>query len=442
MINHLTGVGRMVVLAAAVLAVVPATVAAATDAPTTHVIVRQQAGAGPAAERMVRDLGGTIGRRIGLIDAFTAVVPARAVAAIAASGSVASITPDAHVQMLGLMDGVDEGDDLGSPLHTRRAVGADDYWAAGYTGEGVDVALIDSGVTPVEGLDGDGKVINGPDLSFESQVDSTATSTRTATGRTWPASSPAAIRAPTPSRRDDTHFLGIAPGSRIISLKVADARAAPTCPRSSRPSTGSSSTATPGRPAHPRPEPLVRHRQPAELHGRPAGVRGRGRLARRHLRGRRRRQPGVPRDRQRRQHRRRHAQRPGLRPARAGRGSRRQRRHRSHLGRHGRGVLQPGRQRAAPGRDHAGPLDRQPARPGLVHRPVVPRRPGRRPLLPRQRHEPVRGGRLRCAPRWSSSSGRGSRRTSSRRCSWAPPRSSSTPTGMPRAGDSCHLAAL
>ena len=39
-------------------------------------------------------------------------------------------------------------------------------WDAGYTGAGVDVAVIDSGVVPVDGLR-PGKVVYGPDLSFE-----------------------------------------------------------------------------------------------------------------------------------------------------------------------------------------------------------------------------------------------------------------------------------
>ena len=43
------------------------------------------------------------------------------------------------------------------------------YWNDGFTGQGVDVAVIDTGVVPVPGLDEPGKVINGPDLSFESQ---------------------------------------------------------------------------------------------------------------------------------------------------------------------------------------------------------------------------------------------------------------------------------
>ena len=48
--------------------------------------------------------------------------------------------------------------------------GAQDWWTAGYTGQGIDVALIDTGVAPVEGLDAAGKIVYGPDLSLESQA--------------------------------------------------------------------------------------------------------------------------------------------------------------------------------------------------------------------------------------------------------------------------------
>jgi serine protease AprX len=45
--------------------------------------------------------------------------------------------------------------------------GAADMWACGWTGKGVDVALIDTGVAPVPGV---GRVVNGPDLSFDVQT--------------------------------------------------------------------------------------------------------------------------------------------------------------------------------------------------------------------------------------------------------------------------------
>ena len=49
----------------------------------------------------------------------------------------------------------------------NEVTGASAMWDAGYTGAGVDVAVIDSGILPVEGFNTPGKVVYGPDLSFE-----------------------------------------------------------------------------------------------------------------------------------------------------------------------------------------------------------------------------------------------------------------------------------
>ncbi|MBK5307719.1 MAG: S8 family serine peptidase [Frankiaceae bacterium] len=70
----------------------------------------------------------------------------------------------------GLLGGADWGY---APSATRMpavasAVNADDMWAKGYTGKGVGVALIDTGVVPVQGLRS-GNVVVGPDLSLSSQ---------------------------------------------------------------------------------------------------------------------------------------------------------------------------------------------------------------------------------------------------------------------------------
>src|SRR4051794_20259976 len=56
------------------------------------------------------------------------------------------------------------------------ATGAQTVWAMSdpsgqkITGKGIGVALIDSGIAPVTGLANAGQVINGPDLSVESQA--------------------------------------------------------------------------------------------------------------------------------------------------------------------------------------------------------------------------------------------------------------------------------
>jgi serine protease AprX len=115
---------------------------------------------------------------------------------------------------------------MGSMFNVTLATGAQAMWRAGYTGAGVDVALIDSGVVPVDGLKGG--IVNGPDLSFESQspdqryLDTFGHGTHLAgiiTGRSKAAD-------PDSYFGDTTNFIGMAPDSRIVSVKVADAHGA------------------------------------------------------------------------------------------------------------------------------------------------------------------------------------------------------------------------
>ncbi len=71
----------------------------------------------------------------------------------------------------GLLTGADWGYSAAETPMTlvNSSIGADRLWSRGYTGAGVGVALIDTGAVPVQGLDLPGRVVNGPDLSFESQ---------------------------------------------------------------------------------------------------------------------------------------------------------------------------------------------------------------------------------------------------------------------------------
>lgn len=66
----------------------------------------------------------------------------------------------------------DDGSTTSTPPTTlkqiRTIIGADTGAAASLTGKGVGIALIDTGIAPVPGLPS-AQVVNGPDLSFESQ---------------------------------------------------------------------------------------------------------------------------------------------------------------------------------------------------------------------------------------------------------------------------------
>jgi serine protease AprX len=52
--------------------------------------------------------------------------------------------------------------DVGPLYSTTLMTGAQAYWKAGFTGKGIDVAVVDSGVAPVPGLDGADKLVHGP----------------------------------------------------------------------------------------------------------------------------------------------------------------------------------------------------------------------------------------------------------------------------------------
>jgi subtilisin family serine protease len=100
--------------------------------------------------------------------------------------------------------------------------GAAAWWNAGFTGKGVDVAMIDTGVAPVAGLDGADKIIYGPDLSLESQapnltnLDTNGHGTFTAGLIAGHDSTLTAPYANAPA----TAYRGIAPDARIVSVKV------------------------------------------------------------------------------------------------------------------------------------------------------------------------------------------------------------------------------
>ncbi|MFI5042653.1 MAG: S8 family serine peptidase, partial [Acidimicrobiales bacterium] len=108
---------------------------------------------------------------------------------------------------------------------TTLFTGAQAWWNAGYTGQGVDVAVIDTGVAPVPGLNSPGKVVYGPDLSLESQNPSLTNFDTNGHGTFMAgliAGHDPTLQAPYDGA-PASEYRGIAPDARIISIKVATA---------------------------------------------------------------------------------------------------------------------------------------------------------------------------------------------------------------------------
>jgi serine protease AprX len=192
------------------------------------VIVRAQPGEATAAAELVTALGGSVGQQIALVNSMAATVPATAVSALSASPDVAQVTSNAPVHLLGSSfsatgSSYNPVTDVDSMYNVEAMDGAHAYWNAGYTGQGVGVALIDSGVTPVNGLDTPGKVVNGPDLSSDSRHSSLRGLDTFGHG-THMAGIIAGLDngVTSVSSSDSTDFMGMAPNAQIVSLKVAN----------------------------------------------------------------------------------------------------------------------------------------------------------------------------------------------------------------------------
>jgi serine protease AprX len=202
--------------------IVPTTAKIASSSQLVRVIVRGSPGSIVVAEQLVRDIGGEVGRPISIIDGFVAEVPPADISALQRSPAVLSVTPDATVHLLGTVDGIDPNKYPGSWSRVAHNTHLIEMWHNGWTGAGVDVALIDSGVAPVPGIDMN--VVNGPDLSFDSQA-TNLTDVDTYGHGTHMAGLIAGRDAAIPPGKEDEdvdqYFEGAAPGARIVSIKVA-----------------------------------------------------------------------------------------------------------------------------------------------------------------------------------------------------------------------------
>ena len=207
-----------------VIGPVAADAATPSSAAKVQVVVRETSGAGDTPEQAVTAVGGKVLRHLDIIDGFSASVPEDRLDVLRATAGIVAVTEDAGLT-LSDADVTGQISQTGS-LYTlaNQVTGASAMWDSGATGKGVDIALIDSGVVPVDGLETAGKVVYGPDLTEESttpgkNLDSYGHGTHMAgiiAGRD--------SAAPSSVSGDTSDFVGMAPDARIVSIKVADAK--------------------------------------------------------------------------------------------------------------------------------------------------------------------------------------------------------------------------
>lgn len=226
-VDLIAGANRLRSVAAAVLA---AALLSVPMASTTVVVPSADGGSGESARYIVRAtsaglsglgehvtlLGGALEQELTGLGAALVTVPVAAVDTLRQLDGVLGVTKDARLQLHGST--YTASTDSGSMYNVAQVTNAKKMWGNGVTGRGVDVALIDSGVAPVAGLTAPGKVVNGPDISFESQNPDTRYLDTFGHGTFM-----AGVIAGSDGTFSSSAYTGMAPGSRVISLKVADA---------------------------------------------------------------------------------------------------------------------------------------------------------------------------------------------------------------------------
>jgi serine protease AprX len=199
-----------------------ATVTAASVSAPSRVIVQTADGRLTAVVNAAEKLGAHVVSTQASLDTVVVDLPANRLDDLRHVPGVHAATKDMRVHLSSVPSVTGSTGDISN---VAEQTGATDYWDNGFFGQGVDVALLDSGVLPVNGLLTPNKLVIGPDLSRENRSRSLRGLDTFGHG-THMAGIIAGLDAgesPTNYPSTGNHFVGMAPASRIVSIKLADA---------------------------------------------------------------------------------------------------------------------------------------------------------------------------------------------------------------------------
>ena len=191
----------------------------ASVVPRVGAVVREHSPRSPAAERLVRHLGGRVTRALPIVDGFAAQIPAAALSKLQRSAAIASVWLDAPVTMSDADDDDDDdgaGDDDSDDLEEYDALRPNSVWrdavglssVRGFSGDDVAVAVIDTGVSP------------SPDLRGAVEARVELTPGHDGIDRFGHGTHMAGIIAGD-GRESDGRWRGVARNADLISIKVA-----------------------------------------------------------------------------------------------------------------------------------------------------------------------------------------------------------------------------
>jgi serine protease AprX len=175
-----------------------------TRGPQSEAVVVSGGGARGAD---VTAVGGRVTASLPIVDGVAAEVPANRLTALASFADVQAITADRTVQ---LSDNT--FDPNGTASNFVRSTNSGPAWTAGDYGAGIGVAVLDTGVSPMN--DFRGRLVHGPDLSGEGSVIDTYGHGTVMAGLIAGDGSDSATR-------NQGAYLGEAPAAHIVAVKVA-----------------------------------------------------------------------------------------------------------------------------------------------------------------------------------------------------------------------------